>query len=76
MAEYKVQNKVCFSNPNDIKIKGFTGEIMNKLFYERVFSDSFKQTAYKEAKDAFTEQVDDDTAVGYWRGEFSFGNKL
>ncbi|MBP3375533.1 MAG: hypothetical protein J6L83_02080 [Clostridia bacterium] len=36
----------------------------------RVTSDYAQSVAYKEAEDAFVNQLDDKTAAGLWQGEF------
>ena len=70
MVEYKVKNKVSFSDIGATKYTGFIEEYLQRLFSHRVFSDFAKDTVYMEAENAFRFQEDDKTAIGYWRGEF------
>ena len=70
MKAYKVNNLINSPSLKDVKIGGYTEELMNAFFKERIFSDHAKNVVYKEAESAFSNPVDDETAVGYWRGEF------
>lgn len=70
MIQYKVKNEVNPIRAEDAKILGSISEQMNIFFENRVKSDFAKNVIYKETEDAFREQRDDETAVGYWKGEF------
>lgn len=70
MINYLRNNKMHTSELCNIKIFGKTKTIMDTFFYERIFSDNAKNIVYKEAEDAFKNQVDDETIVGIWQGEY------
>jgi len=51
-------------------IGGHTAEIMSTFFEKRFFSEFAQNVIFKEAEDAFKNQIDDETPAGIWQGEF------
>ena len=70
MVNYLKNDKMQLSALENINILGKTKNIMDTFFYERIFSDNAKNVVYREAEDAFKNQVDDETIVGIWQGEY------
>ena len=66
----KGKNIITPPNLKDVTIGGETETLMNRFFYERIFSDDAKKIIYKEAEDAFRTRVDGDGVAGIWQGEF------
>ncbi len=70
MIQYKIKdtfNPVALEN---LRLEGKIARLTDIFFEERILSDFAKNTVYKECEDAFRNQVDDETAVCYWQGEF------
>ncbi len=59
-----------FLNIEKIRFSGKTEEKMQRFFSNRVLSDFAENSILAEAESALFMQNDDDTPVGYWRGEF------
>ena len=53
-----------------VKMNGYVGEHFDRFFYGRIFSDYAKYEVYPEAENAFKNQIDGDTCVGIWQGEY------
>ena len=70
MLNYKINNKIIPPSLDSIKVLGARGALIDKFLEERLLTDNALATAYKEAEDAFENQLDDKTAVGLWQGEF------
>ncbi len=70
MIEYKAKNIREFSELNYTRLLGYQGKLADKFFENRIFTQEAKDTAFAEAESAFRTQNDDETIVGYWRGEF------
>ncbi len=62
----------CFTPPlGQTRILGSISTLMDNFFEHRIFSDHAQQVVYREAEDAFRNQVDDlDGITGTWQGEF------
>ena len=65
-----VSNKISPLDLSQIVIRGSVGNLLDRLVENRITSDEAKSVIYQEAEDAFKNQVDDQTIVGYWQGEF------
>jgi len=65
-----VSNKISSLDLSQIVIRGSVGNLLDRLVENRITSDEAKSVIYQEAEDAFKNQVDDQTIVGYWQGEF------
>lgn len=70
MIEYKIKNKISKSQLDSIRVGGYYGKMINTFFEGRITSEFAQKTVYKEAEDAFKNQLDDKTAAGLWQGEF------
>ncbi len=70
MLNYKVNDKFNALPLDKFELKGKMADDYNRFFCGRVLSDYAKTVVYKETEDAFRNQVDDETAVCYWQGEF------
>ena len=70
MIEYKVKNKYFAAGLDCVKMKGNVGSLFEKFFYGRIFSDYARYEVYPEAENAFKYQVDGDSCVGIWQGEY------
>ena len=70
MVEYKVKNKFKAVPIESVQIKGYAGNLIDKFFYGRIFSDYARQEVYPEAEDAFKNQIDDESCVAIWQGEY------
>ncbi len=70
MVDYKVNNSFNTTPMNSVKILGSIGEQMNTFFENRILSDFAKREIFGEATRVFAERRDDETGIGYWRGEF------
>lgn len=68
--EYCVKNRVLPAALCDVRLGGMSKTISDRFFEERIFSDFAKSVVYKEAEDAFENQIDDAEFVGVWQGEF------
>ncbi len=70
MIQYKIKdtfNPVALEN---LRLEGKIARLTDIFFEERILSDFAKNTVYKECEDAFKNQVDDESPVCYWQGEF------
>ena len=70
MIEYKVENKYHAVPMDSVKMRGYVGEHFDKFFYGRIFSDYAREEVYPEAENAFKYQIDGDSCVGIWQGEY------
>ncbi len=70
MIDFKIKNSINPASLENIHIGGSVGQQMDLFFEKRVTSDFAKNEIVEEALRAFVEKKDDETAVGYWRGEF------
>ena len=70
MISYKIQNKISRAALDSIRVGGYYGDSIDTYLSGRVTSDYAQSVAYKEAEDAFVNQLDDKTAAGLWQGEF------
>ena len=65
-----VFNKINAPLLQDTRLGGYAGILSARFFEERIFSEEAYNGIFKEAEDAFREKLDDQTIIGYWRGEF------
>ena len=70
MIEYKIKNKYSATPLDSVKMKGYVGSLFEKFFYGRIFSDYAKYEVYPEAENAFKSQIDGESCVGIWQGEY------
>ena len=70
MIEYKVKNKFRSVPMDSVRMQGDVGVHFDKFFYGRIFSDYARGQVYPEAENAFKNQIDGDTCVGIWQGEY------
>ena len=70
MLEYKVKNCVTPLPMESICFGGSIGQQASRFFYERAQSKYAKTVVYRETEDQFCLRNDDETPVGFWRGEF------
>ena len=70
MVEYKIQNKYRPVPMESVRLQGYLGVHFDKFFYGRIFSDYARREVYPEAEDAFKNQIDGDSCVGIWQGEY------
>ena len=70
MIEYKVKNKISSTAQDAVKMEGYVGGLFDKFFYGRIFSDYARREVYPEAEDAFKNQIDGESPVGIWQGEY------
>lgn len=70
MLEYKIKNRISKAELGSIRIGGYYGKMIDVFLDGRVTSEYAQKTVYKEAEEAFENQVDDKTAAGIWQGEF------
>lgn len=70
MISYTVKNRANPAPLGGTRILGSVKEQMDIFFEKRIFSDFAKSTVYRETLDAFIAKRDDNTAIGYWQGEF------
>ncbi|OGV38512.1 MAG: hypothetical protein A2020_13200 [Lentisphaerae bacterium GWF2_45_14] len=69
MQNTKYKNKVLKGVRSHID--GHVSEIMERFFFERINSPEARNVIYREAEDAFKNQLDDASGVhGIWQGEF------
>lgn len=59
-----------FLDIGKVKFSGKTEEKMQKFFQNRVLGNFAEKNILAEAENALVLQNDDDTPIGYWRGEF------
>ena len=65
-----VFNKINAPLLQDTRLGGYAGFLSARFFEERIFSEEAYNGVFREAEDAFREKLDDQTIIGYWRGEF------
>ncbi len=70
MVEYKVKNKFTPAPMDSVRMTGYEGKLFDKFFYGRIFSDYAREEVYPEAEDAFKNQIDGESCVGIWQGEY------
>ena len=70
MMPYCVENRLQPPRLADVRLEGYAGELAERFFEGRIFSEEAQATAFAEAEEAFRHPSDDETAVGYWKGEF------
>ena len=70
MLDYKVKNNVNPLPMENIHFGGKIGQQASRFFYERTQSEYARTVVYQETEDQFRLRNDDETPVGYWRGEF------
>lgn len=70
MIAYKINDKLNPPPLEGLHIGGSIGELMNRFFEERIFSDYARSVIYPETEEQFRLRDDDKTIVGMWRGEF------
>lgn len=70
MINYKIENKLHFSEISNTHFSGKIDNYMMRFFKHRVLSDFAKETIFQEAEDALENPRDDKTIVGHWSGEF------
>lgn len=70
MIAYKINDKLNPPPLEGLHIGGSIGELMNRFFEERIFSDYAREVIYPETEEQFRLRDDDKTIVGMWRGEF------
>ncbi len=70
MIDYKINNTHHTTPLNSIKILGSVGKQMDDYLENRILSDFAQKEIFGEATRVFGERRDDETGVGYWRGEF------
>lgn len=68
--EAKIQNVVRPARLQDTRLGGYAGRLSARFFEERILSDEAFKVVFKEAENAFRDKLDDQTAIGYWQGEF------
>ena len=66
---YVRPNLVHAPRLEDTRLGGYAGELAERFFEERMLSREACEI-FAEAESAFSHPVDDETLVGYWRGEF------
>jgi len=70
MLDYQVKNSVNPLPMENIHFGGKIGQQASRFFYERIRSDHARNVVYQETEDQLRLRNDDETPVGYWRGEF------
>ena len=70
MISYKVKNKFEPSELGKVRISGSISDQMETFFSERVTSDYARDVILAECEEQFSLRNDDETLVGWWRGEF------
>ncbi len=70
MIDYKVNNSFNTLPLSSVELLGSVGEQMNGYLQNRILSDFAKKKIFGEATRVFGERRDDETGLGYWRGEF------
>ena len=70
MKQYAKENIINKTNLENVEIGGYTADLMNIFFEQRVFGDYGRNVVCKEAESAFETCVDDEGVVGIWQGEF------
>lgn len=70
MLSYKVKNLFTPPTLGELRFEGSISEQYEKFFDERVRSDFARTDILAEAEEQFSKRNDDETVVGYWRGEF------
>ena len=70
MIEYKVKNKYSSVPLTNVKMNGYVGGFFDKFLYGRIFSEYARREVYPEAENAFKNQIDGESPVGIWQGEY------
>ena len=70
MIAYKVNNMTNPLPMEDIHFGSHIDSQASRFFYERIQSDYAHKVVYQETEDQLRLRNDDETPVGYWRGEF------
>ena len=70
MISYKINNRFTPPTPGKLRLTGKIAGQMETFFRERVTSDYARDVILAECEEQFRLRNDDETAVGYWRGEF------
>ncbi len=65
-----IHNKLTPPDLSQVRIQGSVGDLLDRLIERRITSEEARTVIYREAEDAFKNQIDDQTIVGYWQGEF------
>ena len=68
--DYSIKDRVIPAKLCDIELGSMSRVLSDRFFEERIFSDFAKEVIYKEAEDAFANQIDDEGYIGVWQGEF------
>ena len=68
--EYTVKDRVIPARLSGVRLGGASKVISDRFFEERIFCDYAKEAIFKEAEDAFVNQIDDEQYVCFWQGEF------
>ena len=68
--EYTVNNRIRPAVLGETQLGGLSKTLSDRFFEERIFSDFARNVIYKEAEDAFKNQLDDELYYGIWQGEF------
>lgn len=70
MIDYIVKNRVQPLSMDHIHFGGKIDAQATKFFFERLQSEYARNVVYQETEDQFRLRNDDETPVGFWRGEF------
>ena len=70
MISYKVKNRFEPSELGKVRISGSISDQMETFFSKRVTSDYARDVILAECEEQFSLRNDDETVVGWWRGEF------
>ena len=65
MKSYIKENIINKTPLENVEIGGYTAELMNTFFEQRIFGDYGRNVVYKEAESAFENCVDDENVVGW-----------
>lgn len=68
--KYTVQDKVTPATLGSVSLGSISKTISDTFFEERIFCDFAKNVVYREAEEAFVNQIDDKEYVCVWQGEF------
>lgn len=70
MINYKVNNSFNTTPLESVKLLGSIGKQLDAFLENRILSDFAQKEIFGEAVEPFATRNDDETGVGYWRGEF------
>ena len=70
MISNKINNRFTPPTPGKLRLSGKIADQMETFFRERVTSDYARDVILAECEEQFRLRNDDETIVGYWRGEF------